>query len=439
MRELLISAFVLVVSLVPVSEARALILRNCADEADPPYDIVCPAVDIDGHVDDVYEPGTTPSSFRGVGDPSMRKDPLHDEIYMTYTYPFINTPGGTLIMGTKINYATSEDGGDTWDLVGTLWDPVSDVITVHYEVSESTEEFPGYWNSEVSNVVPIPFWGSTYWIGARLAWFLDVDNTYENIASSSWRLLISKSTANNFASLSTAASQSLVGSLAPESADPENDVWIEWPSFDVNLSALDEDVGHCDFWGEPALRWESPWLYLVLRCFAYDLVGEENVWDSEGSSLYVFRTDDVAQSVTNWSWSYVGKLAGQDEADELTPNTEGEKNFNQVDIFEDSTGDLLAVVTPVVHDDQYNSEIHLGCQIVEIDPLATPGFSRNFLGFLKVRVGLGDTTDGGPNALPTGPGGCTYDPDSSTGVLSIQRIITPTTFEVHLRKTDIDP
>lgn len=116
----------------------------------------------------------------------------------------------------------------------------------------------------------------------------------------------------------------------------------------------------------------------MVHCLGYDDV--TLIPTVAENDLVVFAT--TAQGpVTSWTWRYVGKLAGHQEATEL-----GVVGLTQVDIVRDLDGQWLAVVTPESWSGTEDDFIHYGCRVVEIENMTSPFFSRYRSGSLKLRA-----------------------------------------------------
>lgn len=182
-------------------------------------------------------------------------------------------------------------------------------------------------------------------------------------------------------------------------------------------------------WNEPALYHDSKELFLTLSCMAFR--GKSP--DMKKNDLVVFATS-AAGLPPQWSWRFVGKLAGAQEANELN----GER-LTQVELFNGRDGSLLAVVTP----DTWESGdfVHHGCRVVEIDSSGgTLKMSRDAQGNLKVRAII-SASDAGAS----GTAACSYEPSSETGVIMTKRLkeggtlSRATSLKASLHRTGLHP
>jgi hypothetical protein len=367
----------------------------------------CPELVIDGDAPDQL-PGGGLSEFHGFADPTIRKDPDSDRIWMAYSWPNVHVVGllQLHVPGVDTHLAYSDDGGVTWQFHSTLW-PSEPAL----DLSGSLEA--GYIDHEVPNLLARNTASGTIWYGVRLNYFVSNTGGYQTRKGSSFRLAIMQ--ADSPPELA-GADAAVLGSA------------ITHPNWgvDIYLASLHPDVYPCDLWNEPALYWHEDELYLVVHCLGYDdatllpTVAEND--------LVVFAT--TAQGhVTSWVWRYVGKLAGHEEALEL-----GGVGLTQVDIVRDWNGQWLAVVTPEDWSDTENDFIHYGCRVVEIENMTSPCFSRDGYGNLKVRAVI---TASDQDRI--GPAACSYHPDSATGVIIGRRYKSPGFMSIFLHTTGIHP
>ncbi len=126
-------------------------------------------------------------------------------------------------------------------------------------------------------------------------------------------------------------------------------------------------------------------------------------------------------------YSYVGNiLDGQDAADL------GVDAIEQADITVARDGRIILIVTPII----LNADpSHQGCIVYEFSDFATATLARDANGVAIPRAVI--TADG--NGL--GPGLCSYDANSDTGVLLVITTITQggTDIEFSLRATGVHP
>jgi hypothetical protein len=121
--------------------------------------------------------------------------------------------------------------------------------------------------------------------------------------------------------------------------------------------------------------------------------------------------------------AYVGELLTPADALEL-----GGTRVEQIDLSVAKDGTVIALVTPIA---DTLSPPHRGCVALEVEDIATAKLRRDAQGKLVKRAVI--TADG--NGI--GPGLCTYDKDSSTGVLLDIVTVNGANVEFSLRATGL--
>ncbi|MBV6395406.1 MAG: hypothetical protein HFACDABA_00982 [Anaerolineales bacterium] len=349
---------------------------------------ICPQIIIAGDSDSRLPNGEL-SPFRGFADPTIRQDPQSGRIWMAYSWPNVHVLGPLeVVPGVDIHLAHSDDGGATWTYDGDLWSSYADT-------DRGGDGAPGFTDHEVANLLPIQNASGLTWIGARLDYFLPTSGGFKERPIGSFRLVLTQ--ADTPQQLRDAPSVTLGSSLTSPG----------W-GVDFYLSSLDASLNRCSLWNEPALFYENETLYLVVRCLAYSRTTSLPLMDQ--SDLVVFSARPVGD-VKSWQWSYLGVLAGSNEAREL-----GGDGLTQVDLAKGTDGALLAVITTDAWSNAERDFIHYGCLVVEVESLDPPALKRDGNGNLIVRA-VATASD----QLPLGPGACSYDPASATGVLIVRR------------------
>jgi hypothetical protein len=371
----------------------------------PAGSVDCPELVINGDAPDELPAGGL-SEFHGFADPTIRKDPDSDRIWMAYSWPNVHVVGLRHVPGVDTHLAFSDDDGLTWHFHSALWPSVA-----AQDLSGSMED--GYIDHEVPNLLPRVTAGGTIWYGVRLNYFVSNTGGYQTRKGSSFRLDI------------------MQADSPPELASADAAVLgcaYTHPNWGVDtyLAALHPDVYKCDLWNEPALYWHADELYLVVHCLGYD---EATLLPTVAENdLVVFATPAVGH-VTNWAWRYVGRLAGHEEALEL-----GGVGLTQVDIVQDWAGQWLAVVTPEDWSISEDDFIHYGCRVVEIENMAAPFFSRDPYGNLKVRAIITAS-----DQVRIGPAACSYNAYSETGILIGRRYKSPVFMSIFIHTTGVHP
>jgi hypothetical protein len=165
---------------------------------------------------------------------------------------------------------------------------------------------------------------------------------------------------------------------------------------------------------------ESDTLFLLAQCLSVS--GGQLRRDQGFLALFSARAGQKAPT-----WRYVGKLAGHAEAQELDSRA---VELTQGDLAKARDGSLLLIVTP---NEIIREEVHLGCQIVEVEQLDPPRLKR-IDGKLVVRAIIRQSDAG-----RIGTGACAYDPASKTGVLMVHRTLGIGKIEWTLHATGVHP
>lgn len=349
-------------------------------------------------------PDSSASPFSGYADPSIRKDLQSNTLWLSYSWPNFHLRQGVRTPGIDTHLAKSTDGGDSWTFVKTLWPstPVSDAANPAQK---------GYLESEASNLLPVLEGNSVTWYAARASYFLPEQGEATNLKVNSFQLQVFKA----------ATPQAL--SDAPHAVLGSDLTAAGW-GVTQNLQSLSPDLKAVTFWNEPALYYEGGRLYLVTVGFAYDRQGA--VMSKNG--VFVFSTDP-AEAPNAWQWTYNGQLAGPKEASEM-----GGERLTQTDIARGVDGKLLLVASPDVWNAALKDYNHKGCVVLEIQSMSTPRLARDANGKLVARalIGASDSNELGSAA-------CSYDPNSSSGILFTRRVKTSSELTVSIWMTGLRP
>jgi hypothetical protein len=169
---------------------------------------------------------------------------------------------------------------------------------------------------------------------------------------------------------------------------------------------------------EPALFAEDGRVWLAASCIVFSLGSRR----PERESLVLLRE-------AAGGWAPAGALLGAADARAL-----GGDRVEQADLARGRDGRLLLFVTPIREGE---NPAHQGCVVLEVEDLAAARIRREAAGRPFVRAVL--TADG--NGL--GPGMCTYDAASETGVLLVMTRFDlasdPPDLRFSLRRTGFHP
>jgi hypothetical protein len=372
------------------SSVPSLLLTDCLAASSD-----CPEISIKGDAPATF-PNGTDSSFRGYADPSIRKDPNSNRLWMTYSWTSIHFESlKNHVPMVDIHLSYSDDGGKTWHYQGPLW-------SAYKDTNKGGDQGVGYTSVEVSNILPIITEAGTTWIGARAEYFLPMPGGFQKRDPDSIRLLISKAP-----SLPELRS----GPFVTIGTDHTSKAW----GIDMNLSALSPELKKCYIWNEPALTYDNGTLYMALECL-------QRSGTKLGGSIVVFSTKPLGD-VKSWKWQYNGELAGSNEGNEL-----GGEGVTQVELAKGVDGKLLAILSP-----EENQTNHMGCRVVEVDSLEKPKLAR-----VKEKLVVRSTITAS-DLGKAGPGACAYDPASATGVIVVRRMLENKEFVTTLNATGLKP
>ena len=355
---------------VPPSPPSGPITFHCSKDAS------CPEVLIIGDPHSVVN--NAPDPFRGYGDPSLEYDATTGTLWLAYSW--LNTqvsdagPPAVFDLGVRTRLARSDDNGASFTFVRTVND-------MQMEAHPDTGAM-GWSTHEVSTLVKEP---AGTW---QILW-LKYFNPFGTVSGVDER--------QEFLYWRTTAA-------TPDSLGDSSVVWGKFAATTeswgapINFNAIPE-LADCVLQTEPAMFAFNGETYLATSCLVVDGTGRRT--DLE-------RIELLRQTPTGYD--YVGTiLDGQDAADL------GVDTIEQADISVARDGSVILVVTPII---LAADPGHQGCIVYSFDDFATASIARDTNGAAIPRAII--TADG--NSL--GPGLCTYDADSDTGVLLVITTVT---------------
>ena len=336
-----------------------------------------------------------PDPFRGYGDPSLEYDPTTGTLWMAYSWlnTQISDPGPPVVfdLGVTTHLARSDDGGNAFTFVRSVnamqleAHPDTGVLgwSTH-EVPTLAKEATGLWQL---------LWLKYF---NPLGTVAGVDERQEFLY---WR--------------TTAAT--------PEELGNNAEVWgrsiATAPSWGapIYFNAIPE-LADCIIQTEPALFVFDAETYLATSCLVADASGRR----TDLERLVLLRQ-------TPGGYSYVGKILDARDAADL-----GVDVIEQADISVARDGRIILIVTPIILGADPS---HQGCIVFEFADFSSARLLRDNNGVAQTRAII--TADG--NGL--GPGLCTYDASSNTGVLLVITTIgqDPIDIEFSLRATGVHP
>jgi len=393
-------------TLVALAAASALLLGAAPGQApaapagDTPLtfhcqlDSTCPELMVGG--DPFATLGGDPAPFRGYGDPSLEYDPATGDLWLSYSWldVLVSDPGPPpqIDFGVRTHLARSDDNGASFSFVKS----VNETTTLTHPDSG----VPGWAIHEVSTLLrEAPDTWQMLWLTYFEPYGEPPPGDPEDRSDFYYRR-------------SDATSPGNLDSGAP---------WIRGyatsPSFGAqyNLSVIPQ-LSDCAVFTEPALFSQGGVTYLATNCVVF----QDGVRREDLERLVLLRQETDG-------YSYVGALLTSADAADL-----GATRIEQADIAVSRTGHVLLIATPILTG---GTPEHLGCVAFEITDIATAQVRRDTGGNA---VQLARITGDDPTF---GPGLCTYDAASETGVLIVLHLFNedPFDMEFSLRATGVHP
>lgn len=364
----------------------------------------CPEILIEG--DPHFElPGVGLSPFRGYGDPSIRKSPGGDRLWMTYSYLTVEFADRDQQPQTSvsIHLASSDDDGVTWRFRKRLW-------STGQEMDPTLRAGLGLSVHEVSTLAPAATGPGSRWYALHLRYFKPFGPEERRPESFHFRLRRARRPMR----LGRGPQARIGGPITDPAWKP-----------DIDLSKLDPELSACAAWTEPSLFGEAGRLYLVAQCLVLEPETADRDPDSEFIGVFVSDGDGPIRAL---DWRWLGRLTSSRDARRL-----GGHVLTQAEVTTARDGTRLLLVTPKNLEPE---EHHLGCLALELESLDPPRLRRRSSGRPLVRVRL-DSSD----STGLGPGLCSYAPTSSTGILMVRTEVDPVTPEIvfRLHATGIHP
>jgi hypothetical protein len=348
-------------------------------------------------------PGYPP--FNGYADPSIRKEPNSNRIWLAYSFPHIKQVDSNYVPSVAIHLAKSEDLGSNWSFVKKLFEP----IRMNNPANTSQA---GYLDHEVINLLPVSTSSTTDWLAVRLNYFVPTIGGFAARPNNSFYISIVKSTSPD--NLDNGQVGTIGGNLTHA-------------AWNANTTLIPPDLAaDYFFWNEPALYFDASngKLYLIMVAFVYN--GSIPIMSK--NNVYVYSTTPTGNP-NSWNWQLNGTLVNSEIANEL-----GGERVSQVDLTKGADGKLLLVCSPDDLNIAQNDFNHKGCKVLEIKSLENPSLERDTDGKLKIR-----TIITASNANDLGSAASSYDAASATGILFTKRIKNSTQFTTSIWKTKLKP
>jgi hypothetical protein len=361
----------------------------------------CPRLDIAG------DPASRTPTFSGFADPGIVADLVHPRrIWMAYSH--LEGRRATGASGSAVgipvastHIARSDDGGATWRFETALWDSP---LTPDPERRGPASFF----GSETPSLAAVRNGESTRWYSVRLSYFLEPVTAYQPRYATSWMMRVAAADGATPAALA-GVEEAKLGTRTTASAYGAH----------VNLNALAPQLAGCGMWNNPVVAALVGRLYVVAECLEFD--GKEV--NHERTRMIVLSTA-AAGRPPDWRWDYVGVLADHALAREL-----GGERLVSATIARGRDGALLFIATP-----QAGRELTgQGCVVLELDSLDPPRIRRDATGRPQLRAVQTASADRSWHT-----GACTYDPTSSTGLLTVAAT-TSRGLQAEIRATRLRP
>jgi hypothetical protein len=366
----------------PIDNTPQTIVFHCSK------DIACPEILISGdpHSGD---------NFRGYGDPSLEFDQSTNTLWLSYSWLNILIddvgPPVSFDLGVATHLAKSIDGGKTFNFVRSVNQPQME--------SHPDTGGQGWSIHEVSTIAKQP---DGEW---QLLW-LKYFEPFGTVAGVDQRqeFLYWKTTANS-----------------PEALGDNSQVWAKTVAASNSWNApIDFNtipgLTDCTVLTEPDLFSFKDQVYLASSCL---------IVDSNGRRTDLERMVLLRQTAD--SYEFIGNILDAGDATRL-----GVDVIQQADISIAKDGSLILLATPI---NLGGNPDHQGCIVFEFDDLSKGTLKRDNTGAALPRAII--TAEG--NGL--GPGLCSYDANSETGILLVITSFTQndTDIEFSLRATGVHP
>ena len=301
-----------------------------------------------------------------------------------------------------LHLAHSTDGGSTWNYDGALFSsaPFANPGGGAYAANNDS-------STETVNLLPISGSGATTWVQAHWAYLVAAGSTsiYGQTSNATYISVSALSVPQG------SQPSALLGlSTAPEArlGNAGTDPTLH-PT--TNLSTLAAPYASCDTFQQPAMAYVNGTLYLAVQCSA-----------GGPPAFAVFSTTPTGSDATAWTWHYNGEIATAAQASALAAR-EGLPYtfFTELDFAVSKTGTLLAVLSGAADvSGAVQPYSQYGCRLIAVTSLATPALAVDASGvpIVTAKVTASDLYTGANE----GPGACTYDATSKTGVVIVHKL-----------------
>jgi hypothetical protein len=355
--------------------------------------------------------------FHGYADPSIRKDPNSTATYYAYSWAHTLADGTHVV---DLHLAQSTTNGATFTYAGPLYQSVQTTQTGSTAYSSVNDS-----STETVDLLPIPLTGTsagqTMWVQAHQSYLVKpTGGIYDQLnATSLISVTAVQLTAAQEASPALAATAMLGLSTAPEArlgaagTDPTRNIT-------QSLSSFNATTQKCANWGQPALWYQSPNLYLALECTEFT-----GSLDINELAHFLFVTTPTGTNASTWSWALAAEFATPTQAAKLGTTT-AEANstytfFTEPEFVATKAGGLALILTPGVFNTSPTATqpvIQYGCRIVPVTSLSPTGITLDTDATTGALVTTAKITESDLYAgVNEGPAACTYDPNAINGII----------------------
>ena len=373
----------------PPPPPAAPVTFHCGDETQ------CPRLTFAGDP----EADSATHFFRGFGDPSIESDPVTGDVWLSYSWlsTAVSDPGPPEQRDRQItsHLARSTDGGASFTFVRAA--------NAVQQIAHPGNAELGWSQHEVTTLVKRP---TNDWELLFLTYFDPLGDT----APDHRDFYYARSIATDPNDLGDTVEAWARGSNTAQDFSVAHDLGAEIP-----------ELADCAVLTEPMLFAYNSETYFATNCIPADASGNRDI----ANERIVLLKEAIP------SYQYIGDITDAQDAIDL-----GVDRLEQGDIALAQDGSVLLIVTPI--SDTKPVE-HEGCVVFEFDNFESASLVRDASGVAIPRTILtADATGTGPGS---GPGLCTYDANSSTGVLMVTKLwqTTPFSLEFVLRQTGVHP
>jgi hypothetical protein len=348
--------------------------------------------------------------FSGFADPTIRKDLSAGTVWLGYSWPHAWNPGANSTDAVDLYLTSSSDNGVTWGTSTALW--TSSLTT------DPSNGNAAYTSNEILNILPGQLTGQSgeTWFSIHLTYYVDVHTSIvDALVRTSAMVLTWATTPTGLATAPASQTFSFTANGAA-SQIPTN----------MNLTTLDPSLANCQQWAEPALLMKNGNLYMAVMC----KYGISTASMQPAKNFYgVFETTpNLTEPPANWNWQYNGVLAGPAQAALL----EGHQFLYELDLTTRADGAIVATVSPA--DDINNGNGTATQYVYGCRELLAQGLDKGNIGLvtdsngqLEVLASI-TASDVSPANNDTAAGACTYDPQTSNGVIFVRQLSSDTRF-----------